>query len=171
MADQVMQYLSKEESRVVRKCKTVIIEESLAKIIGREGRITAADVVAEAAQTDHPLHDFFEWDDSEAARKFRLTQATAMIIGTKYVCSLVEKRGKGKSQKALAEASSATQVRRWLPAFSQKGFRERPDVLNDQEARKSLIERKLSILQGWCRSVMDIEELTPIRQALLDILH
>ncbi|MEN6336604.1 MAG: hypothetical protein ABFE13_26405 [Phycisphaerales bacterium] len=166
MADQVLQYLSRSESQVVRKRKTVVIEQSLAEIVSRKGTITAADVVTEAADESHPLHEFFEWDDSEAARKFRLTQAVAMIIGTKYVCSLVERRGKGKTQKAIAGASSSVQVRRWLPAFSEAGFRERSDVLADEEARKSLVERKLSVLRGWCRSVTDIDELKAIREGL-----
>lgn len=39
------------------------------------GALTAAQVVRDAQAKSSPLHPCFEWDDSEAARKYRLAQA------------------------------------------------------------------------------------------------
>jgi len=43
------------------------------------GRIAPADVVAAARAPESPLHGFFEWDDSEAAHRYRLDQARSLI--------------------------------------------------------------------------------------------
>ena len=59
-----------------------------AKIVGRElerirqehgGRLRPEHVIEEAQDENHPLHPCFEWDDSEAARLYRLEQASYLI--------------------------------------------------------------------------------------------
>ena len=54
-------------------------QAALQRIYDREGVLTPALVVKEAADPSHELHDRFEWDDTEAARRFRLNQASAII--------------------------------------------------------------------------------------------
>lgn len=58
------------------------IREALAAL-EIDGRITPERVVEAASEVTHPLHDFFEWDDSEAARRFRITQARTLIVRVK----------------------------------------------------------------------------------------
>jgi hypothetical protein len=43
------------------------------------GRLSPEDVVNAARNRRHPLHDDFEWDDAEAANRFRITQAALII--------------------------------------------------------------------------------------------
>lgn len=45
----------------------------------RNGKLTPAAVVDEARPTDSILHPDFEWDDAEAAEKYRRHQARQMI--------------------------------------------------------------------------------------------
>jgi hypothetical protein len=56
-------------------------ERVVAKIreLEKEGRLSPNDVVDEAANPDSPLHTYFEWDDTEGARKYRLLQARTLI--------------------------------------------------------------------------------------------
>lgn len=56
----------------------------------RDGRLAPADVVAEASDPASPLHDYFEWDDSEAARKYRLSQARTLIRSIKVEITVRE---------------------------------------------------------------------------------
>lgn len=49
----------------------------LAKLGG--GRITPRALVDAARDPDSPLHSFFEWDDSEAAEKYREMQARTLL--------------------------------------------------------------------------------------------
>ncbi len=44
-----------------------------------DGRLLPADVVKAAEDPESPLHSDFEWDDSEAARKFREQEARTLI--------------------------------------------------------------------------------------------
>ena len=43
------------------------------------GELTPALVVDVAQDPAHPLHDRFVWDDTEAARRYRLDQASGLI--------------------------------------------------------------------------------------------
>jgi hypothetical protein len=45
----------------------------------RGGEVTPEDIVADAASPGSPLHPCFTWDDSEAARKCRLAEASYLI--------------------------------------------------------------------------------------------
>jgi hypothetical protein len=165
----IVEYATKEQAHAVRQRKTQVIEESLAQIVKRAGALTAAAVIAAATDEEHPLHEYFEWDDTEAASKWRLAQATAMIIGTRYVCYLKEKQRGRKPIEATAAAKGIT-VRRFLPAFQTPGFRERAEVMADKDARRSMVEKKLSALRGWCNSVVDIAELAEIRTQVLTLI-
>jgi len=49
----------------------------------RRGKITPQQVLDAARDEDSPLHPFFEWDDDEAAEKWRLMQARTLIKSVK----------------------------------------------------------------------------------------
>lgn len=44
-----------------------------------DGELTPNHVVADASNSNSPLHSFFEWDDTEAAHQHRLHQARNLI--------------------------------------------------------------------------------------------
>lgn len=48
------------------------------------GKITPEALVAAARDPDSPLHDYFEWDDSTAAEKYRMMQARTMLRSCHY---------------------------------------------------------------------------------------
>jgi hypothetical protein len=50
----------------------------------RAGRLSPTDVLAEAAATDSPLHEFFEWNDTVAGEMYRLDQARTLIRRVKF---------------------------------------------------------------------------------------
>lgn len=50
----------------------------------QDGRLTPDAVVEDAMDPESPLHDKLEWDDTEAARQYRLEQARALIRGYRY---------------------------------------------------------------------------------------
>lgn len=55
------------------------LREALMAIRAKRGVLTPAIVVEEAADPQHPLHHRFEWDDTEAAIKWRLSQASSLL--------------------------------------------------------------------------------------------
>ena len=52
-----------------------------------QGRLTPRDLVQESKRKDAPLHDAFEWDDTQAAQLYRETQARHIICSVEVVYS------------------------------------------------------------------------------------
>lgn len=61
------------------KRRDVVRHELLALSDRSGGRLNPRTVVDRAREPEHPLHAFFEWDDTKAGEAFRLVQASALI--------------------------------------------------------------------------------------------
>jgi hypothetical protein len=60
--------------------ETASLEEILGKIAQKHGgTLTPEQVLKAAAPKSSPLHQHFQWDDTEAARQYRLMQAGQLI--------------------------------------------------------------------------------------------
>ena len=57
----------------------VDITEELLKIHTKYGSLTSENVLKEAKKKRHPLHPHFDWDDTEAANRWRVHQSNMMI--------------------------------------------------------------------------------------------
>lgn len=55
------------------------LRDHLQAIRDERGSLTAALIVDAARSPEHPLHSRFEWDDSTAAEKWRLEQASQLL--------------------------------------------------------------------------------------------
>lgn len=55
------------------------IAEHLSSLEREAGTLSPHDVVESARHEDSPLHSYFTWDDTEAAKRYRLYQASALI--------------------------------------------------------------------------------------------
>lgn len=55
------------------------LRDMLLEIREKRGLLTPEVVVQEAMDPNHPLHHRFEWDDSAAAHKYRLSQASELL--------------------------------------------------------------------------------------------
>ena len=71
------------------------------ELIDKYGDVSAEDVLDAAKKKKSPLHDFFEWDDTVAARKFRLTQARMMVRSVEIV--VIDSRGKEVRPRAFLQ--------------------------------------------------------------------
>lgn len=155
---QSLEYVGKEK----RERKAVVIDRELERIYKKHKVVTVDLVLSEAAKPTHPLHSYFEWDDQAAAQKYRTVQAYSLIMASKFVVQLVE-NGETTPRKVKGTA----QVRRLVSAFRGEGFKMRVDVLKNAEGREAIIEKKRSQLRSWCESVIDIDELSPLRETIL----
>jgi hypothetical protein len=55
------------------------VVQALEKLETKDGKLDPETVVAAAENVKSPLHHLFTWDDSEAARQWRLEQARSII--------------------------------------------------------------------------------------------
>ena len=68
------------------------VRDQLQAIYDEHKRLTPSIVVTVAADPAHPLHERFVWDDSEAARRYRLVQASGLIRSVSGVVEREEDR-------------------------------------------------------------------------------
>ena len=68
------------------------VRDQLQAIYDEHKRLTPSIVVTVAADPTHPLHERFVWDDSEAARRYRLVQASGLIRSVSVVVEREEDR-------------------------------------------------------------------------------
>ena len=74
------------------KTKMAARAAALRQIETRERKLTAEAVVSAAAAPKHPLHDFFEWDDTAAGHEWRLHQARMLIAQVRVVITTSTKK-------------------------------------------------------------------------------
>ncbi len=158
-------YMSKAEVAMVREKKQVVVDREFDRIYEEHGTVTTDLVLETARDSRSPLHDYFDWDDAVAGEKWRQAQALAMIMASKMVVILNEQQN--GPPKAVA---SYPQVRRLIPGYRGEGFKMRNETLSNDDSRKVFVERRLGVLRSWCNSVVDVDELQPIRLKLLELL-
>jgi len=159
-------YKNKSEEMIPREKRTAVVEAELDKLVSTHGTVSPVLMVDVARAEHHPLHKFFCWDDTEAAHKYRIVQATNMILATRFVCVLKQQEDAPPTV-VTAIPERKVSLRKFLPAYDgESGYSDRPTVLSDAEARGNLVQRRLVMLRSWCDAVVDIEELDPIRKEI-----
>ena len=141
-----------------------VIDRELALLYAEAGKLTPALILERATAPSHPLHRYFEWDDSKAAHRHRLRQATDMLMASRYVAVL---NAAARSSTPAPLVTSIPGIRQYLPGARGEGFRFRAEILDDKATRQLFIERKREELRSWCRSVADVKELAKLRAVIL----
>lgn len=136
--------------------KAATIDNELERIYRRDGEVSPESILESARSPKSPLHQYFEWDDSLAAERYRLEQARQMIMRSKLIVQLVEARKKPPTN---------VTVRKFLPTGQKtRKFKMRPEVLSDDDARAALIDDHIKRLIAWCRAIPDVKELKELRR-------
>lgn len=96
-----------------------------------EGLLKAEAVVDTARHPDHPLHKFFEWEDSTAAEQWRLMQARQLIRKVLVIGP------NGDDEGATIPKYVSLQKDRNKPGG---GYRQTKEVINSKELMEQLEE-------------------------------
>jgi hypothetical protein len=146
---------------ISREKKSVVVDRVFEEMTAKGENITPEVLLKKAKMSKHPLHSFFEWDDSVAGEKYRKAQALDMIMASKFVIGL------RKEVASAAFAGKPVEVRKYLPDFHNKGdFKLRTEVMDDAECRQHYIEKKVEILRTWLRETVDVPELSVLRKTI-----
>lgn len=111
--------------------------------------LTPNAVLREASKARSPLHGWFEWDDTEAAKQYRLAQARELVRSVDVT---------------VVTAGEQSTVR----AFVHMGERYEPavTVLSVVDKREALLARALAELQSFRRKYEVLEELAAVFAAM-----
>lgn len=136
--------------------KKEIIKAELKKLQKRSGKLKPEDVVDAASYEDHPLHEYFEWDDTEAAEQYRLEQARHLIrtVKVKFTDS------KGGTQEIRTYTSTRP------IGYGEGDYFTTEKVMATEALREVALNNAFRELEICQDKYEQLVELTPVFQAL-----
>ena len=73
-------YKARKGARGLTNNQAQIYGERIEKLMNKKkGKITPRDIIADAENLKSPFHSYFEWDDTEAGKLYRLQQARNLV--------------------------------------------------------------------------------------------
>lgn len=116
-----------------------------------EGLIKPEALVEQARDPNSPIHHLFEWNDSDAADKYRIHQARQYI-------SHVRIRFVGEQR-----APAYVNVRITMADGShERGYAPLMHVMNNEELKQQALGRALQDLRTWETKYKNLEEISKI---------
>ena len=110
------------------------------------GRLTPVDVVEEAAKRRSALNRYFEWDDTAAARKYRLSQAGYLIRAVVMVAG--EDVPPFEPVRAFVCISGSEE--------QPRSFTHVCEAMRDEQVRDQVITRAKTELRAWRKRYADL---------------
>jgi hypothetical protein len=159
----MVKYVFRDEIVPIRNAKNANpqkIGEAIQAVANKNGGRLIPESVEEAARPkNHPLHPFFEWDDSIAARAYRVDQARHLIRLVRVEDDTAEEHphafislndGGGICYRSLGDVQRSANLqlavmkaaRRDLEAF-QRRYRSLSEVCSDVSAAISKIDARI----------------------------
>lgn len=134
------------------------VVDEIKRIASRHhGLLRPEHLIERAIVKDSPLHEYFTWNNGEAAEKYRLLEARSLIAQVMVVMV------PGPSQEPMKVRAFVS-----LPTdrLAGGGFRQTEDVLKDPPKREELLKTALAELRTIERKYRHLEELCEVFSAL-----
>lgn len=112
---------------------------------------TTAEILEKARDETTELHKCFDWDDAEAAEKWRLQQARHIV------CSLVIKEKAEKQQ---------LEVRAFFKTDSESGYKPTVLIMRDKDEYRKLLDRAIAELDSFRAKYKALTELDGVFDAI-----
>lgn len=124
------------------------------------GRLTAAQVLDHARDPASPLHIAFDWDDSSAAEKHRLSQAGSLIMNARV--TVVSKSGESKPVRAFVsvlqdEDEDAT-------------YTSTVVAMQDADLRGQILARARNDLAAWRKRYDNLQEFASLFEVIDEVI-
>jgi hypothetical protein len=136
---------------------TIQVREALEALRDAEGLLHITTVVEAAADPASPLHPHFEWDDTAAAQRYRLTQARTLI----------------RSQKIQVKIGPAI-VRsvEYIPSAVTIGaYRRLTEIEPGSDDARAVMLRELGRVGGMLGRTRNIAAILDLHHEVDDLLH
>ena len=150
--------------------KAQVVGERLMSIYQRENKQLTPEMVLEDAKRENsPLHICFEWDDSEAAHKYRLSQAGDIIRSV----SVTYKSAEDKEIQVRSFVSIRVDENNVLTDnFFQKNassfYVSVKDAMTDDVLKKYTLDMALKELRNFMEKYRSLNELDDLFAYLKD---
>ena len=146
--------------------KAEVIRQELVSISAASAGVLSPDaVVQRASDPESPLHSLFEWDDTQAAAKFRLVQAGALIRSVKI--SIVRMSTDAKVVNIESTRAFVAPVgERRSKTNKTGGYAELGAVMSDVDRRANLLASVKAELLALRRKHESLTELAAVWKAV-----
>jgi hypothetical protein len=114
------------------------------------GELTPEDVLKDAENSNSPLHSFFEWSDTEAARQHRLAQARGLIRSVVAVYTSDDK------------PAVRTKAYVHIPEGKTQHYREASHAMSQKKTRDMVLQRAWRELHAWRERYKDLKEFADL---------
>lgn len=129
----------------------------------KKGFITPAIVLEDAKKESSPLHDYFEWDDSEAAKAWRLSQANYLIRA--IVVKVID-----EERPQIRQFFSITPTKE-MKTDAPRVYVTLNTVLSDKVKREEVIAYAKRELKGWAERYRQYAEMNEIVTSIDSFLN
>lgn len=114
-----------------------------------DGRVTPDMVVADAKRVTSPLHSLFDWDDSEAAHKWRIEQARTIIRSVKVTVTVDRKQVSTVAYVRDPRADSKIQGYRAVEAIRESKTDSREALAYELARAEAVVARVVLLSQAF----------------------
>ncbi len=141
-------HISDSDAAIIGPCL-----EQIAR--GHGGDLTPAHVLAAAQDSDHPLHGYFEWNDTAAATAYRVQQARYLIRSVEVTI-------------LRQEDEDPVVVRGFHSVRGDDGpvFVNVRRAFSDDEMRAQIVQQALREAEAWRKRYEQYKELADIINAI-----
>lgn len=139
------------------KKKATVIGRYLERVERKAGAVTPEEVVKEARDPDSPLHPYFEWDDTEAAKEYRLWQARSLINHLIVVI---------KTPEGDIDTKGWHSVRITMGDESGRGYASMATVQDSYDLKEQVVAQAVKEIKYWQMRYGQYEELFELDQAI-----
>lgn len=115
----------------------------------KDGIVTPQAVVDAASGIDSPIHDCFDWDDTQAAKKYRRQQARQLIRAVQ-----VEFMGK--------KTDGFYNVKIEVSGEVKQGYMNVERISDDKDLKMQVQQNALRELRFWENKYAEIQELSGV---------
>jgi hypothetical protein len=141
-----------------------VARDVLYKIAEKSGGVISPRSVIEVAKSeDHPLHDYFLWDDTAAANRYRLNQAALLIRRIKIDIIKPAREPKNIKIETTREFPSLSKLRGKENAGSYVALEK---VMTNDGMKSDLIETAKQELIAIKKKYQTLVEFTKVWQAI-----
>jgi hypothetical protein len=130
--------MNNDELKIPEKKKERYARE-LGRIYKKNKILTVNNVLREAKNKKNPLHDFYEWNDTSAAKKWREHQ-TRILINTVEI--IVENKKIAKYEMIKVEVNNQG-------CKVIKGYKDYYDIISNQQYKTQIIMQAIAELKCW----------------------
>ena len=151
----------------VTKTDPLVAGRELERIAKRDQEVVPLTLVEESRPIDAPLHESFEWDDSEAAELYREDQAKRLIGALKVVFVRNDTEEPLPPVRAYVSVVDEPGLEMYEPTLPKmRHYRPIVKVMSAEDLRDQYRRQAFDTLCSWRERYADIEDFARIFQEI-----